>query len=103
MENLILVCSCSSVEHQIVFSYDDEDNLLYAQIHLTHYSFWKRLVKGIKYIFGYKCRYGHWDEFLFSSEHAQDLKYLANLLERNQHPKGEYCRIKQETEEKQQC
>lgn len=79
----IFVCDCSSREHQIVFEYDFDDNLIYAHIHLTQYGFWKRLKMGIKYIFGYKCRYGHWDEFIWRVEHADKLAELSKILKKN--------------------
>ena len=77
----ILICDCSSTEHQIVFHRKDDDGMVYATIHLTHCSFWRRLKKGIRYFFGYKCKYGHWDEFILSAEHAGKLREIANELE----------------------
>lgn len=80
----ILVCACHSVEHQVVISYDEEDNQAYISIHLVPlYSFWKRFVHGIKYIFGYRCKYGDFDEFLFKEEHAEKLQELVEKLKNN--------------------
>lgn len=79
----IFVCDCHSREHQIVFEYELDDNMVYCHIHLTNYSFWDRLKSGIRYIFGYKCRYGHWDEFVWRAEHAEKLEELATLLKKN--------------------
>ncbi|HBY54300.1 MAG TPA: hypothetical protein DEH15_17900 [Marinilabiliales bacterium] len=58
---------------------DIEDNLVYCHIHLINKSFWNRLKSGIKYIFGYHCRYGHWDEFIWRPEHADKLRELADF------------------------
>ncbi len=80
MENEILICECNSTEHQIIISYDEEDKVAYCHIHLVHYGFWRRLKAGLKYIFGYKCKFGEWDEFLLYPKHAQKLKELANKL-----------------------
>jgi hypothetical protein len=41
-------------------------------------SFFKRLWKGIKYIFGHKSNYGYTDEFEI---HAQQAKHLIKILE----------------------
>ncbi len=76
----VLICDCSSREHQIIIEHDKEDNLVYCHIHLVKYGFWKRVKAALKYIFGYKCRYGQWEEFLFKAEHAQQLRELADLL-----------------------
>lgn len=76
----ILICECGSLEHQIIINHDEEENVIYCSIHLVHYGFWRRLKAGLKYIFGYKCRYGQWDEFIFKSEHANQLRELAEIL-----------------------
>ena len=79
----IFVCDCHSREHQIVFQYDLDDNNVWCNIHLTNYRFLERLKRGIRYIFGYKCRYGHFDEFIFSYEHADKLIEMGNILKKN--------------------
>jgi hypothetical protein len=86
MENketpIILICNCSSHEHQIIIEHNKEDNLAYCYIHMTKYNFWKRLKYGLKYIFGYTCKYGHFEEFIFKSEHSKQLKDITELLEK---------------------
>lgn len=77
MERKTFICRCSSLEHQISFWYDDEDKQLYAEPHLVTGSFFTRLIKGIKYIFGYKCKYGNFDSMIFKDE---DLKELKDFL-----------------------
>jgi hypothetical protein len=79
-DTTILICDCSSHEHQIIIEHDNDDNLIYCYIHLTNRNFWGRLKAGIKYIFGYKSKYGQWDEFIFKPEHAKDLNKLSKLL-----------------------
>lgn len=78
----ICVCECSSVEHQIVFSRfsDVDEKEVFASIHLIKLNFWKRLVYAIKYLFGYKCKYGAFEEFIFRPEDADKLQVLANYL-----------------------
>ena len=77
----ILLCRCHSHEHQILVYYDEEDNKLYLSIHLwTYGNFWQRLWRGIKYIFGYHSQYGHWDEFIFNENDADQLQAMADAL-----------------------
>lgn len=82
MENRreILVCECSSVEHQIVFNYDEENERVYCSIHLVELPFWKRLKNGIKYIFGYQCKYGHFEEFILAKWHIKQLNKVVYFL-----------------------
>jgi hypothetical protein len=61
-------------------SYDEEDNNVYCHIHLVQHGFWKRLKAGLKYIFGYKCRFGQWDEFIFKAEDSEKLFKFAEKL-----------------------
>lgn len=74
----ILVCDCNSIEHQmLILKYDDG---VYVDIHLNKIPFWKRLIYGIKYIFGYQSIYGAFDEFIFKKEHADKLIEVGNYL-----------------------
>ena len=75
MGRLVLICECHSLEHQLVFWYDEESGELYCEPHLvTHRGFLKRLWTGLKYAFGYKSRYGQWDSTIFKEEDLQQLK-----------------------------
>lgn len=84
MKTEILICECHSTEHQMIFSYDQEVSNewpaeVYAHVHLiTHRNIFKRILYAVKYVFGYKCRYGAWDEFIFNKE---DVKKLEDLVE----------------------
>ena len=80
-EEQIMICECSSVEHQIVFSKFEDDDFVYCMIHLNKLSFFKRLIHGIKYIFGYKCRYGDFEEFMLGKKNINKLKEIINLIE----------------------
>lgn len=79
----LFVCQCSSVEHQVIFSYDedDEDKDVYVSVHLVpEWNIWKRIKMAIKYIFGYRCRYGHFEEFIFNKKDADKLQEIVNYL-----------------------
>lgn len=78
----ILVCVCNSIEHQIVFNYDKCSDTCYVSIHLNKLRFWKRLIHGIRYIFGYKCKYGDFEEIILGEHHAKYLAELSDILNR---------------------
>jgi hypothetical protein len=83
------VCSCTSPDHTLHWDYepgeeiiDDEGNPsgykypdeLYCYVNLSwNDSFWKRTWKAVKYIFGRRSRYGHFDCFTVEREEAQKL------------------------------
>lgn len=75
-------CVCHSLDHTIHFQiYEDEEDIeLYLQVQLINYrNIFKRIIVAIKYIFGYKCRYGHWDCWTLRN---QDSSRLKSILER---------------------
>lgn len=80
MDKNILVCECGSTEHQIVIYHDVEEKEVYCHIHLSDVPFFKRLIRGIRYIFGYKCKYGHWDEFIFNKKDADKVLEIYKTL-----------------------
>lgn len=73
-----LVCQCSSPEHTLNFIYFNEEQELYGFIHLNNFSFWTRLVLGIRYIFGVNAKHGHFEEFMMRRE---DISKLIKVLE----------------------
>jgi hypothetical protein len=74
-----LRCACHSLDHTLSLSYfaDEKDKfeqVMYLNVHLHDSARWpKRLWSAIRYIFGYHCRYGHWDEFILTKEKAQTI------------------------------
>ena len=78
----IIICECHSTDHQMVFLYSDDEAspMVYSHVHLNKRPFWERLKYAIKYIFGYKCRYGAFDEFIFNPEDAERLQSVVNYL-----------------------
>jgi hypothetical protein len=88
MKNDLFICECNSMEHQFIISFDsneDWNDYIYLHIHLTNNSFFERLIKSVKYFFGYKSKYGCFDEILLDkiqtkrlidvlSEHYQKMK-----------------------------
>jgi hypothetical protein len=78
----ILLCECGSSEHQVIIRYfeDDIDPMVYVDIHLVKRSFWARVKYALKYIFGYKSRYGAWDEIILNPQHIKGLESVVKYL-----------------------
>ena len=71
-------CQCYSPEHRYVFIYDPDENEIYVEPHLSTYkNVFKRIWVAIKYIFGYKSKYGNWDCWMLKNE---DVQRLINVL-----------------------
>jgi len=83
-KEIILVCDCGLPEHQIkVCAYDDEvdEFISFSPMLVTWKGFFRRLVDGLKYAFGYKSRYGQFDEILLSRDDVEKLvEYLKGFL-----------------------
>lgn len=86
MRDEIIICECSSVEHQMVLRFDDDKDLgrqVFVEIHLVPLVWYKRLWLGIKYIFGYKCKYGNFEEMILSPKHAKQVYDLYRFLNKS--------------------
>lgn len=79
-------CACHSPEHTIVFDVDKDEMSdydpfpeMYLHVHLhQHRSIFKRIWVAIKYVFGYKCKYGHWDCWVLRSEDAERMRDMLD-------------------------
>ena len=86
-ETEVIICECSSMEHQAKFYYEKPDGVPYdlfaVLIHLNSgRGFFYRLWYGLKYIFGFKSRYGAWDELLIGKEDRKKLyEFLKDTIE----------------------
>ena len=82
-----LICQCNSIEHQIYFNWVEYENLelkgeVYMEIHLSKLSFWDRLKHGIKYIFGYRCMFGDFDEVILKKEDVHKIEKIVEFLKK---------------------
>lgn len=80
-----LICQCYSIEHQISFNwveYEDLEGEVYMEVHLKPLSFLRRLKHGIKYIFGYRCRYGDFNEVILKKEDVHKLERIVEFLKK---------------------
>ena len=85
MQRETLICQCNSIEHQISFNWIEDKELegeVYMEIHLAKLSFWDRLKHGIKYIFGYRCMYGDFDEVILKKEDIHKLERIVEFLKK---------------------
>lgn len=80
-----LECSCTSAEHTLRFTFDsgyfdgDEMPVIYIDVQLNRANgFWKRLWRAIRYVCGYECRFGHWDEALLLNEGVRQLRTMCD-------------------------
>jgi hypothetical protein len=82
----LFVCSCHSTEHQMVVLYDEDEiddvkyPMLYIHTHLVKRPFWQRVKYGLKYIFGYQCRYGAFDEFIINPDDVEGIEKIVKYL-----------------------
>jgi hypothetical protein len=85
-------CDCHSSDHTIRFIYTpaeiDWKPELHVEVQLCRTkNIFQRILSAIKYIFGYECRYGHWDCTLIQ---AKDLERLRDLAAKTH---LEYCKF----------
>lgn len=74
-------CICSANEHRLRFALDRDEKELYTSVFLNDWPPWYgRLWRAARYVFGYKCRFGHWDCWVLRKEDAGRLIALLNEL-----------------------
>ena len=79
----VFICNCSDVEHQIIMSYfhDESYPYVYCSIHLApEWNILKRIRNAVRYIFGHRCAYGDFEEFIFKPEDADRLQSVVDFL-----------------------
>ena len=79
-EDILLICECTSKEHQVIFSHIVGYNTVYVSVHLSKLPFFKRVVAGLKYIFGHKCKYGNFEETILYPAHIKSLEKVIKIL-----------------------
>jgi len=87
----VFVCDCSDVSHNIIFQLWDfgKDGDLgrpantnceltvHVPLNETN-GFWKRVWLAIRYIFGYKSKYGHYDVMMIRYEDVPRMKAILD-------------------------
>lgn len=82
----IILCKCHNSEHQIIFKWFD-DEIIGGQVYVDilinpEYKWWKRIKEAIKYIFGYRSRYGMFDEFILDKKDVPKLEKIVEYLKK---------------------
>lgn len=89
MEKQVIDCACHSSEHIILFTKDSdfEDNYkcVYMHYFLQDTVWYKRVWLGIKYIFGFKSRYGHFGEFIIDENNIDKFKEIVEFISPNEY------------------
>ena len=86
LEQYCIDCDCSSVEHKIYLNvdkagiFDDNEPTIYVHYFLEAEVWYKRLILGIKYIFGYKSKYGHFGESIWTKKQAMQVKDILTKV-----------------------
>lgn len=86
MKEHFSVCKCHSPEHVVLWTHDKDENEVYFYVNLSwNRSFFKRTWRAIKYIFGYRSMFGHFDCYLMPQEEAIKLvAFLKEYVEENE-------------------
>lgn len=87
LENLYVECACTSDEHLVRITCDiddkhpERDSNVYINVQLSTYLPWyKRVVRAVRYVFGYECKYGHWDEAMLNMEQVGKLHMFLHAF-----------------------
>lgn len=83
-------CDCNSNEHVLRFTIDLDENdeypmpHVYTSLFLNQYRPWyARIWVALKYVFGYNCKYGHWDCTSLAVDKVNNLRDLLNQFSTN--------------------
>jgi hypothetical protein len=81
MKREYVECECGTIEHMLRFTWNDDPDWpeIYVDVYLNQrYGLFKRLWYGLKYIFGFKSRFGQFDEATMSYEKVEQLKVMCD-------------------------
>jgi hypothetical protein len=85
IENYYVECDCHADEHTLRFMVDSADGEVTVSTFLNHYRPWcQRLRVAVKYLMGYKCKYGHFDTTIISGERLNDLQAVIDAARASQ-------------------
>lgn len=90
MEHRYLECDCEDGEHVLRLSwFDDDRDMIYVCCYIKKERWYKRIWVGIKYIFGYRSKYGEFGEFLWRPNTVRKLVEFGKefLDDQNRLPK----------------
>lgn len=78
-EDDVFFCSCHSDEHMFKLSYDPDEAELFLSVYLYQgRNFFKRVWEALKYIFGQKARWGHWETIIVKDRDVERMKAIVD-------------------------
>lgn len=79
-----IICECMNEEHIIIFRYDDDNDWkdVYMSYHLDNKGFLFRLKNAIRYLLGFKSKYGEFGELILppTKDTIQKLEKVVKKL-----------------------
>lgn len=86
-ESFRLECQCSSFQHSVRFSIDDEGEIYICTNLNTWLPWYKRLWQAIVYVFNPgSSKYGHYDEVIL---HMNDYNKIIEMLDKSRRIKNQ--------------
>lgn len=81
-QKLSIECRCNSPEHTFTFMMDDDPDWddVYLYVHLNKLPFWRRVLYVIRYVFGYRSKYGCFDEVVMGQPDLDKLQSFINRV-----------------------
>lgn len=73
-------CACSLPEHSLRLDYDTNEEELYLYITKGELPFFKRLINGLRYIFGLEGRFYYDEVVLPKNKATQMVEYLNEFI-----------------------
>lgn len=90
-QSLCVSCECSSTEHKIHFEYEPPSYTLkqFGEIFVHVYlnptnSLLQRIGLAVKYVFGYQCKYGAWDETIIRKQGPEVVALFQQMIKDNE-------------------
>ncbi len=75
----VIQCDCSSSDHMIILKFDHEwGHSIHLQLN-SRLNFFQRIGLAFKYIFGFKSKYGHWEETLLTGDKLAKIRSWLNF------------------------
>lgn len=71
---LIIICSCHTLDHAIRFSYWPDDDTLFVDVTMPPLSWWKRIAVAFRYVFTDVCPFGSYAEVVIGDDDRAKLR-----------------------------
>jgi hypothetical protein len=83
----LFVCTCGDVQHQLIVRYwkglvhkEDKPEVFVEVLLNPELNIWKRIVNAVRYIFGYRSKYGDFDEVILEPSDYKKIYNIARYL-----------------------